>query len=128
MPLDERKRRRRGGPAKLAPDDKRAHTVSVRLNVEELVQLDALRTPVAMQRGEYLRAAALYSVPASIPAVNREAYAALARAAANLNQITMRLHQAGQGEAVNPQALAHLKATLTAFRQALVGARLPEEP
>jgi len=64
----------------------------VRLNDAELARLDALREPVHMQRGEYLRAAALHRLPPSIPAVNRQAWVELARTAANLNQLAHRLN------------------------------------
>ena len=84
MNTDESKRRRRG-PAPLDATDKRGHTVSVRLNDAELARLDSQRDAVQMQRGEYLRAAALHRLPPTIPEVNREAWAALARTAANLN-------------------------------------------
>jgi hypothetical protein len=55
--------------------DKRGHTVSVRLNDAELARLDSQRDAVQMQRGEYLRAAALHRLPPTIPEVNREAWA-----------------------------------------------------
>jgi hypothetical protein len=41
---------------------------------------------VQMQCGEYLRAAALHCLPPTVPALNREAWAELARLAANINQ------------------------------------------
>ena len=72
MSTDESKRRRRG-PAPLDATDKRGHTVSVRLNDAELARLDSQRDAVQMQRGEYLRAAALHRLPPTIPAANREA-------------------------------------------------------
>lgn len=114
--LDETKRRRRG-PAPLDAADKRRHSVSVRLNDAELARLDALREPVRMQRGEYLRAAALHRLPPSIPAVNRQAWAELARTAANLNQLAHRLNA---GDAL---PLAEVRAALDAFRRDLIGVR-----
>lgn len=114
--LDETKRRRRG-PAPLDAADKRRHSVSVRLNDAELARLDALREPVRMQRGEYLRAAALHRLSPSIPAVNRQAWAELARTAANLNQLAHRLNA---GDAL---PLAEVRAALDAFRRDLIGVR-----
>lgn len=115
MSADESKRRRRG-PVPLDAADKREHTVSVRLNEAELARLDAQRSAVQMQRGEYLRAAALHRLPPAIPVVNREAWMALSRTAANLNQIAKRLNV---GDSV---ILEELVDELAAFRRALIGA------
>lgn len=120
MNTDESKRRRRG-PAPLDATDKRGHTVSVRLNEAELALLDSQRGTVQMQRGEYLRAAALHRLPPTIPEVNREAWAALARTAANLNQIAHRLNA---GEVL---PLAEVRATLDAFRRNLIGVEEVED-
>lgn len=100
--IDESKRRRRRGPKPLDKADKRTHTVSVRVNGAELAQLDSQRDTVQMQRGEYLRVAALHRLPPTIPAVNREQWVELARTAANLNQIARHLNggQRGDGECI----------------------------
>ncbi len=90
--------RRCHGPAPLDASDKRTHTVSVRLNDRELALLDSRRGAVQMQRGEYLRAAALHRLPPTIPAVNREMWAELARTAANLNQIARHLNEGWRGD------------------------------
>lgn len=113
-PVDEAKRRRHG-PAPLDVADKRVHTVSVRLNAAELAWLDAQRVRVRMQRGEYLRAAAFGKLPPVVPELNREAWIALARTAANLNQIAYRLNS---GDTL---PLAEVRAALDAFRRNLIG-------
>lgn len=110
-------RRRRYGPEPLEASERRVHTVSVRLNDAELARLDAQRSEVQMQRGEYLRAAALHRLPPTIPELNREAWAALARSAANLNQIAHRLNA---GDAL---PLAEVRATVDAFRRDLIGVK-----
>lgn len=92
MSTDESKRSRRG-PAPLSTADKRGHTVSVRLNAAELERLDCLRKIVSMQRGEYLRAAALHRLPPTIPEINRQAWAELSRLAGNLNQAMKAINQ-----------------------------------
>lgn len=97
MTTDTTKRRRRG-PQPLPAGEKRLRSVSVRLNDAELAKLDARRSPIKMQRGEYLRAAALHRLPPTIPAINREAWTELAREAANLNQIARHLNQGLRGE------------------------------
>ncbi|MBJ2901571.1 plasmid mobilization relaxosome protein MobC [Salmonella enterica subsp. enterica serovar Derby] len=69
----------------------------MRLNDAELARLDSQRDAVQMQRGEYLRAAALHRLPPTIPAANREQWAELARTAANLNQIARKVNAGGAG-------------------------------
>jgi hypothetical protein len=88
----------------------------VRLNVAELARLDSLRDTVQMQRGEYLRAAALHRLPPTIPAINREAWAKLARSAANLNQIARHLNEVGPSGFVN-----EVRAAVDVFRGDLLG-------
>lgn len=90
----------------------RTHCVSVRLSPSELALLDEQRG--GRRRGSYLRAAWLGSVPAPVPAINRDAWQALARAAANLNQLT---HAVNRDEV--PE-LAIIRSELAAFRSALL--------
>jgi hypothetical protein len=116
MTTDESKRRRRG-PSPLDPTEKRTHSISTRLNDIELALLDARRQPMRMQRGEYLRAAALHRLPPTIPEINREAWVDLARAAANLNQIAHRLNA---GDAI---LSADIRVMLEAFRRDLIGVK-----
>ncbi len=119
MTPDKSKRRRRG-PAPLSEADKRVHTVSVRLNDSELAWLDSKRILVNMQRGEYLRAASLNRLPPSIPELNQQAWASLARTAGNLNQIAYRLNT---GDTL---PLAEVKLVLETFRRNLIGIQADE--
>lgn len=83
--------------------------------------LDERRAYVAMQRGEYLRAAGLHQrLPASIPEINREAWASLSRSAANLNQIARKINLA-YPEGV--PSLEDVRETLADFRLRLIGAK-----
>mgnify|MGYP001499143489 CR=1 FL=1 len=114
---DERRRRR--GPGTLDPQEKREHCVSVRVNARELAQLDERRGN--FQRGEWLRMAALDKLPPTVPSINSQAWAELARAAANLNQLA---------KAVNAGARVEkggLRDQLNEFRAALIGAKLDDE-
>ena len=117
MNPDETKRRRYG-PLPIPAVERRTHTVSVRLNVAELARLDSLRDTVQMQRGEYLRAAALHRLPPTIPVINREAWAKLARSAANLNQIARHLNEVGASGFVN-----EVRAAVDMFRGDLLGVK-----
>ena len=108
-----RPRAKRGRKPKSAVD-KRQHLVACRLTDAEQAQLERGRG--ALSAGEWLRTLALARrLPRSIPAVNLEIYGALARAAGNLNRLTRHANATGQLE------LAELRATLAAFRAALVG-------
>lgn len=120
MKNDDQKQKQRRGPKPLDPSDLRGHCVSVRLNLAELEWLDRVREPAKMQRGEYLRAAASGKLPMTIPPINIEAWAELARSAANLNQIAKHLNS---GERV---ALTQIMLSLEAFRRDIIGAKKDE--
>ena len=120
-PIDHRKSARRG-PEPLPVAELRTNTVSVRLNAFELAALDAQRAPVHMQRGEYLRCAALHRLPPTIPSVNRLAWVDLARASANLNQISRRQAEAERGAPDAPPSAEEVGRELADFRRALISA------
>lgn len=89
---DKTQKKHKRGPKLLDPKDKRTHTVSVRMNEAELDNLDALRAPRKLQRGAYMRAAFLESLPPSVPELNKVAWLELSKSAANLNQIAKALN------------------------------------
>lgn len=120
MPQPAPDRRHRRGPKPKPTAELRTHCVSVRLSAAELEQLDQRRG--VLQRGEWLRVAALDVLPPSIPELNRDAWEALARSASNLNQLA---HRANVGEA--PE-LGEVLVELRTFRTALIGARLRPQP
>ena len=106
--------RKRRGPKPKPAGEKRGTSVTGRLTPAELAQLDAGRG--ALPRGEWLRTLALArQLPRAIPEINLEAYGALARSAANLNQLARRAN------AVDRLAIAGLAAMLATFRAALLG-------
>lgn len=120
MPLELPKRKRRYGPEPLSPELKRNHCVSVRMNDGELAKLDSERgkTP----RGEWLRRAWSASLPmAPTPALNREAWVELSRAASNLNQIAKYLNEGGEVRAQD------VLEQLEIFRNRLIGADFEKE-
>lgn len=116
--VDPLKRRRRRGPDLLPESQKRVHCVSVRVTFDELKQLDTQRAPVRMDRGEYLRAAALHKLPESIPPLNAAAWAELARSAANLNQLVHHLNSVG----ADLDEVPRIRAALADFRMKLLQA------
>ena len=114
--LDLQKRSRRG-PKPLPTDEIRTHCVSVRLNVVELAQLDSQRGE--MQRGEYLRVAALHRLPSVVPEINKNAWIELSRLSANLNQYqaAINAHRAPDQQV----DIAHLSDQVAALRTDLLG-------
>lgn len=90
--MTDKTRKFKSGPKPLSAKDKRTHTVSVRLNEAELAHLDALRAPRKLQRGAYMRAAFMQSLPPSVPELNQAAWLELSKSAANLNQIAKALN------------------------------------
>lgn len=87
----------RRGPIPLPAAERRVHCVSVRLHAGELAIVDARRG--RLQRGEYLRVAALDRLPPPPPPeINRQAWADLGRLASNLNQIAKRMWMYGERE------------------------------
>jgi hypothetical protein len=105
---------KRGRGRKPVPDDKkRKHAVTCRLTDEEQAHVEALRG--AISAGEWIRRAALSAPPRIVPQLNREAWAELSRAAANLNQIAKAVN-------IDLEELVNVQEHLKAFRLALIGA------
>ena len=94
----------------------------MRLDPAELAWLDASRAGVHMRRGEYLRSAALGKLPPTIPAVNREAWAALARVAGNLNQLARSVNE-GRAVGLDLRELGELRAAVQDVRRDLLGVK-----
>jgi hypothetical protein len=112
-------RKHRRGPAPLPAHELRGHTVSVRMNAAERDELDAqCRAAGGHQRGEQLRMAWRGQAAAvMVPEANRVAYAALARSAANLTQISERL---GVWDAELRTRIATAERELQAFRLSML--------
>jgi hypothetical protein len=128
MTIDQTKtsRRPRRGHV-LAESDRRRHKVMTRVNDAELAEIDARRG--LYDRGEFLRMS-LFGMKQSrprptiiIPALNQTAWLVLSRSASNLNQLSRHLNEAGLQVADLPQIII----MLTQYRDALIGARLPED-
>lgn len=119
--IDESRRAARRGPVPAPAEKLRTHHVSTRLSTDELARLDDLRGPVKMQRGEYLRAAALHILPSTIPEINQIAWVELARAAGNINQIAHSINSSRHGGRPTP-LVGEIQKSLHEFRMALLGA------
>lgn len=111
----------RGGRPRVNGAEARKRTIGVRVNAAEMDALQCKADSVGLPLSQWLRLVALsrYVPRPLVPEVNREAYAELAKLAANLNQITRAAHE---GRAVVPFPV--LKAThdiLKKLRLALLG-------
>lgn len=110
--MNETRAKRRG---RTPVPDPRTHCVSVRLNGDELNQLDNYRGKMA--RGEWLRCAGLDRLPAIIPEPNIEKWQELARAASNLNQIAKILNGY---RGITDQQFEPVRKALVEFRDSLL--------
>lgn len=101
------KRRKSGGRPKAVPEVLR-RTVGVRLNTAEWAEIQRKADALGIPPTAWMRLAALSrQLPRQrVPAVNREAYAELAKLAGNINQLARAAHE---GRAVVPFPV--LKAT-----------------
>lgn len=111
--INHSRKKRQGGPGRVPVPDLRHHCVSVRLNDEELGQLDRRRGTMA--RGEWMRCAALDKLPPVVPEPNPQKWSELARHGANLNQIARHLNAGGDAD------VAAIRAALDDYRAALLG-------
>ncbi len=98
------------------PNLRRNHVLKVRLNIEELELLDAIR-------GQHARAQAIRFLlnndkPQTTPEINSFAWTQLSKSASNLNQISKKLNG---GENVG---IEEIKTILETFRGTLLGAKL----
>lgn len=124
---DDAPKKRRHGPKPKPPQEQRRHGVSCRVNDAEIAIIDERRGKVS--RGEWLRLAALSKPPRIVPEVNKVAWADLARAAGNLNQLTRAINEGRLPVKDVPavgKAVMDLRAKLDAVRAALIG--LDDQP
>jgi len=104
-----------------------AHALSEKINVRftapEFAAIHAAAALHGLGLAAFLRRAALgYRLPPAVPAINRAAYAALARLAGNLNQ-WMHAINAGIAPSVPQPSLEELRRLLRLLRADLLGAR-----
>ena len=119
--------RKKGGRPALPASHKRKNRVRVHFSDLEMQYLTRMAGDGEMAVGaneiaDYIRSQALGGKIHSVPAINNEAWAALARSAANLNQIAHRLHLVGLGaESVIAPEIKEVQESLAAFRLQLLG-------
>lgn len=140
-PLTDRPAKRRRGPPPTPLAEKRRHRVSVYLNDAELAalvawvfpdadQVDGTALGVRRELGRYMRDATFDRLPPQIPAINREAWAELARLAGNLNRYVVAI-EVGNAQGMPPALAVELREQVQTLRRELLGVRdqeLPDEP
>ena len=112
--------RRRYGPEPLPPEQQRDHRFSVYVTESERAEVERRAALVGMRPPAYLREAGLSRLPHSVPQLNREAWVALARTAANLNQLAKHLNQSGY----TAFDCGPIAAAVNDLRNALIGIQL----
>ena len=122
MPDAHPPRRGKGGRPPGDPAAVRRATIGVRVSAAEYAALRTKAAQLGLRPAQWLREAALTRrLPSPpVPAVNRAEYAALARLAGNLNQLT-RLAQTGQPVVIADGLLAQLTTEVRRLRLALLG-------
>ena len=100
----------------------RRRPITVWVSPQELARLKRLAAELRISLSALLRDAAIDSLPASIPEINRTAFASLARINSNLNQLMAALN-AGRAPDVPMPDLHELYGLLLAVRHELLGAR-----
>ncbi len=101
-------------------EKKRTHTISSRVNVDELALIDRMRTQLGMRRGEFLRQASLKNLPPIVPEINKEVWLNLARVTANLNQYQRAINE-GRANCYSPELLPELREMVEQLRRELLG-------
>jgi hypothetical protein len=103
--------------------------LAIRLAKNERRLVEQKATEAGLRPATYIREAALRAIVApvksDIPEVNREAWASLARACANLNQYQAAIN-ARQATGYPPRFLEELLDQVQAVRRALIGVRNDE--
>lgn len=115
-------KRPRGGRPKIDLAEKRSLSLSVRLSENEAKALKLKADLMGLTPTQYMREAALsrrLPLP-PVPAINREEYAALARLAANLNQLTKMANE-GRSVVIAVDLLKKLIDETKSLRLALLG-------
>ncbi len=107
-------------------DDGLRKVLAIRMRKDERAMVEQKAVAAGLPPATYIREAALHATVApmksEIPEINREAWATLARACANLNQYQAAIN-AGQATGYPPQFLEQLRDQVQKMRRALIGTR-----
>ncbi|MHB9118436.1 MAG: plasmid mobilization protein [Burkholderiales bacterium] len=106
--------------------EKRDNVKKIRFGAQEWAEVEAKAQAAGITPSAWVRQAALTSLPAKIPELNRDAWVKLAPVLSNLNQITRQLNLYQDFVAfdlrVIVDCLTKVRAEVGALRSALIGA------
>jgi len=111
--------RRKAGRPVLPEADKRHHVVMVRLSDAEVALLDERRGN--LQRGSWLRAAALEAVPPKPSGLDVEALRSLSHLSNTITQIAHRMNAQGGFDVSDRQAVNSTAEVIGQIRQDILG-------
>lgn len=127
-PLGVERKRAGGRPKK--PESERLKNVPLRMTSAERAEAEKSAAEAGLTLSAYLRDRTLGKpLKAVVPAINREAYAELARLAGNLNQIAAHMNATGDMTVLPalPALIADLDREVKILRLALLGIVESEE-
>lgn len=110
----------------LHPVTLRTYCVSVRLNKNELIKLNAMRGPYT--KGAWLRMASLQKLPPVIPEINTEAWKAISDISQKLNRIATHIDSKSKDSTLTHTELFAVKRQLAELRQKLINADIWSNP
>lgn len=110
----------------LHPVTLRTYCVSVRLNINELIKLNAMRGPYT--KGAWLRMASLQQFPPVIPAINIEAWKALSDISQKLNRIATHIDAKSKESQLTHTELFAVRRLIKELRQNLISADIWSNP
>lgn len=115
---------KRSGPRIDPSIDHRIHRVTLRFSESEYRQLqenaESARVTISAFIRSCLQGKRIHGKPAPIPAINRDAWMALARSAANLNQLTKAINE-GHNLGIDVNTLRLMYREVQTLRQQLIG-------
>jgi hypothetical protein len=115
---------KKGGRSVNATVGHRAYRVTLRFSESEYQQLQENAENAGVTLSTFIRACLqgkrVAGKPAPVPAINREAWAALAKSASNLNQLTKAANE-GRNLEVDINALRIMYREIQTLRQQLLG-------
>lgn len=120
-------KKRRHGPSPRPPEELRTVKISVFFTSQEAAEIQQRASVAVINPAAYLRFAGLTRLPRPIPALNREAWADLARVGANINQYQAAINE-GRATGYPPEVLCELRDLVQALRRDLLGLGVTEMP
>lgn len=107
-------------------EELRTHCVSVRLNKNELIKLNAIRG--SYNKGEWLRMSFLKTLPPVVPTINTEAWRKLSDISQKLNCIALHIDSKSKDSQLTHTELFAVRRLIKELRQHLINADIWSNP